>query len=329
MAGGSTPPVPSGGASEGGTANPPSRCSRFQFTPSARCARAVDVASISTKISVATRPRMMPVLANCGPSGSVRSKCSHTLATEWTTNQTPALTPGGLRSRDSARILPSCANRPKRKRFDGRMLPTRRTVPTYALGSVTPTGPASERAVDSPASAKFAAKMRRGVRNRPGPVGRVSRFAVSPGASVMRDFPLFLRPGRGSPSAPGLDGEASLDPVLLAALVVGGVLVTHGRQLPDDPRRRVSVEVRAVGDDLGAPIGRERLDLIPPLVADRAGQVLPVERGLAQHLQQEEIVPPVHLLLQRPAVDSLHDRSFLIDFRYRVGLLDGVKEDHG
>src|SRR5918998_5542769 len=282
MASGSSPPVTSACASESGTANHTSRCRRFQFAPSARCARPVDVASISTKTSVATRPRSIPVLANCGPSGSERSKRSHTLAAEWTTNQTPALTPRGLRSRASARILPSCANRPKRRRFDGRMLPTRRTVPTYALGSVTPTRPASERAVDSPASAKFAARMRRGVRDRP--VGRVSRGAVSPEASVMRDLPLFLGPGRGSPSAPGLDGEAGLDPVLLAALVVGGVLVTHGRQLPDDPRRRVSVEVRAVGDDLGAPIGRERLDLIPPLVADRAGQVLPVERGLAQHL---------------------------------------------
>src|ERR687893_782766 len=272
MAGGSNPPVTSACASESGTANHTSRCSRFQFAPSARCARPVDVASMSTKISVATRPRKMPVLANCCPSGSERSKCSHTLAAEWTTNQTPALTPRGLRSRASARILPSCANRPKRKRFDGRMLPMRRTVPAYALGSVTPTRPASEKAVDSPASAKFAARMRRGVRDRP--VGRVSRGAVSPGASVMRDLPLFLGPGRGSPSAPGLDGEAGLDPVLLAALVVGGVLVTHGRQLPDDPRRGVSVEVRAVGDNLGASVPDQALDLVLPLVADRTGQML-------------------------------------------------------
>src|SRR5918998_1171662 len=248
MAGGSNPPVTSACASESGTANHTSRCSRFQFAPSARCARPVDVASISTKISVATRPRMMPVLANC----------------------------------------------PKRKRFDGRMLPMGRTVPAYALGSVPPTRPGSERAVDSPASAKFAARMRRGVRDRP--VGRVSRFAVSPEASVMRDFPLFLRPGRGSPSPPGLDGEAGLDPVLLAALVVGGVLVTHGRQLPDDPRRSVSIEVRAVGDDLGASVSDQTLDLVPPLVADRTGQMLPSVRCLAQHLQQEEVVPPVHLL---------------------------------
>ena len=58
---------------------------------------------------------------------------------------------------------------------------------------------------------------------------------------------------RSLPSAT-LGGKAGLDPVLLATLVVVGVLVAHGRQLPDGPRRGVSVEVRAVGDDLRAPV---------------------------------------------------------------------------
>ena len=59
---------------------------------------------------------------------------------------------------------------------------------------------------------------------------------------------------------------AGFDPVLFAALVFVGILVTHGRQLTDDPRRGVSVEVRAVGDYFGGFVGQE--------VADRAEERL-------------------------------------------------------
>src|SRR5215210_5092604 len=113
------------------------------------------------------------------------------------------------------------------------------------------------------------------------------------------------RPPR-SPLGPALDREAGLDPVLLAALVVRGVLVACGRQLTDDPRRGVSVEVRAVGDDLGGPVRREPLDLVPALVPDRARQVLPVVRSLAEHLQEHGVVPALHLLLEFIARYGLH-----------------------
>jgi hypothetical protein len=90
----------------------------------------VEVASIRTNTSVATRPSTIPVLANWGPSGAERSKCFQTLAAEWTTNQTPALTPRGLRNLAIAHSLPSCENLPKRRKFDGRTVSTSRTEPT-------------------------------------------------------------------------------------------------------------------------------------------------------------------------------------------------------
>ncbi len=55
-----------------------------------------------------------------------------------------------------------------------------------ALGSVTPTRPASDRTVNSPASATFAATITPGVLDRPGSLEMGSRDAVSLRVSAMR-----------------------------------------------------------------------------------------------------------------------------------------------
>src|SRR5918995_670144 len=60
---------------------------------------------------------------------------------------------------------------------------------------------------------------------------------------------------------------AGVHPVLFAALVLVCVFVTHGHQLTDDPRRGVSVGVRAVGHDLGRLVWHE--DRAPVLEPDR------------------------------------------------------------
>src|ERR671913_946160 len=64
---------------------------------------------------------------------------------------------------------------------------------------------------------------------------------------------------------------AGFHPVLFTALVLEGVFVTHGRQLPDDPRRGVSVEVRAVRHHLGRLICQEVGDHAHVLEPDRTG----------------------------------------------------------
>src|SRR5918993_850646 len=69
--------------------------------------------------------------------------------------------------------------------------------------------------------------------------------------------------------AAALGRVAGFHPVLFAALVLIGVLVTHGRQLTDDPRRGVSVEVRAVGHHLGRLIWQEVGDGVHVLETDR------------------------------------------------------------
>src|ERR687896_617479 len=55
---------------------------------------------------------------------------------------------------------------------------------------------------------------------------------------------------------------AGVHPVLFTALVLQGAFVTHGRQLTDDPRRGVSVEVRAVRYHLGSLMGQEGGDQV-------------------------------------------------------------------
>src|SRR5919106_2237549 len=60
-------------------------------------------------------------------------------------------------------------------------------------------------------------------------------------------------------------------PVLFTALVLQGAFVTHGRQLTDDPRRGVSVEVRAVRYHLGRLICQEVGDHAYVLEPDRTG----------------------------------------------------------
>jgi hypothetical protein len=77
----------------------------------------------------------------------------------------------------------------------------------------------------------------------------------------------------GNPSDAALGGIAGVDPVLLAVLVLVGVLVAHGRQLTDDPRRGVSIEVRAISDDLRAPVGQDLRGEIHVLEPDRTWQV--------------------------------------------------------
>src|SRR5215207_2604885 len=74
-------------------------------------------------------------------------------------------------------------------------------------------------------------------------------------------------------SSAGVCGVSGFDPVLFAALVLVGVLVTHGRQLTDDPRRGVLVEIRAVGDYLGGFVGEEFRDRSRAGEPDGAGQV--------------------------------------------------------
>src|ERR671913_1852945 len=61
---------------------------------------------------------------------------------------------------------------------------------------------------------------------------------------------------------------AGVHPVLFTALVLEGALVPHGRQLTDDPRRGVSVEVRAVRYHLGSLIGQEGGDQVQVLEPD-------------------------------------------------------------
>src|SRR5215218_1540435 len=95
-----------------------------------------------------------------------------------------------------------------------------------------------------------------------------------------------------------LDGVAGLDPVLLATLVLVGILVAHGRQLPDDPRRGVSVEVGAVGDDEGALVWDDLSRGAGVLEPERAWQVPPAVGRFPQRLEQDEVVPAVHLLFE-------------------------------
>jgi hypothetical protein len=64
---------------------------------------------------------------------------------------------------------------------------------------------------------------------------------------------------------------AGVHPVLFAALVLVCVFVTHGRQLTDDPRRGVSVDVRAVSHHFGSLIGQEVWDQVHVLEPDRTG----------------------------------------------------------
>src|SRR5215213_7386372 len=114
-------------------------------------------------------------------------------------------------------------------------------------------------------------------------------------------LPYSLRPTRAA-----FGGVAGFDPVLFAALVLVGVLVTHGRQLTDDPRRGVLVEVRAVGDHLGGFVGQYIRDRIFAGEPDGAGQV-PSRVGLfREHFQQDEIVAAFDLLFQVFAINSLH-----------------------
>ena len=102
------------------------------------------------------------------------------------------------------------------------------------------------------------------------------------------------------------DGVAGFDPVLFATLELVGVLVTHGRQLTDDPRRGVSVEVRAVGDYLGGFVGEKIRDRIRAGEPDGAWQV-PSRVGLfREHFQQDEIVTAFDLLFQVFAINGLH-----------------------
>ena len=62
---------------------------------------------------------------------------------------------------------------------------------------------------------------------------------------------------------------AGVYPVLLTALVLEDVLVTHGHQLTDDPRRGVSIVVRAVSHHLGSLIWQEVGDHAHVLEPDR------------------------------------------------------------
>src|SRR5215208_2619965 len=95
------------------------------------------------------------------------------------------------------------------------------------------------------------------------------------------------------PARSGLGGVAGFDPVLFAALVLVGVFVTHGRQLTDDPRRGVSVEVRTVGDHGGCPVGEKVGDHGPAGEPDRARQVLSRVGLLREYFKQDEIVAAV------------------------------------
>src|SRR5215213_3999293 len=110
-------------------------------------------------------------------------------------------------------------------------------------------------------------------------------------------------------SSAGVCGVSGFDPVLFAALVLVGILVTHGRQLTDDPRRGVSVEVRAVGDYFGGFVGQEVADHDPSREPDRTRQV-PSPVGLCrEHFQQDEVIAVFDLFLQLFATNGLHDVS--------------------
>ena len=100
------------------------------------------------------------------------------------------------------------------------------------------------------------------------------------------------------------------DPVSLAALVLEGVFVAHGRQLTDDARRGVSGKARAVGDNLGGFVRQEVGDGVPALEPDRARQVSPPVGLFREHFQQDEIIAAVDLLFQVFATDGLHDAPF-------------------
>ena len=104
----------------------------------------------------------------------------------------------------------------------------------------------------------------------------------------------------------GLGGVAGFDPVLFAALVLVGVLVTHGRQLTDDPRRGVSVEVRAVGDHLGGFVGEEIWYCMCTGEPNGAGKVSSSVGLLREYFQQDEIVAALDLSLQIFATYCLH-----------------------
>jgi hypothetical protein len=64
---------------------------------------------------------------------------------------------------------------------------------------------------------------------------------------------------------------AGVHTALFTALVLEGAFVTHGRQLPDDPRRGVSIEVRALRHHLGRLICQEVGDHARVLEPDRTG----------------------------------------------------------
>jgi hypothetical protein len=104
-----------------------------------------------------------------------------------------------------------------------------------------------------------------------------------------------------------LDGVAGLDPILLATLVLVGVLVTHGRQLPDDPRRGVSVEVGTVSDDEGLLVRDDLSRGAGVLKPDRARQMPPAVGRFPQRLQQYKVVPPIHLCLELFTGYRLHE----------------------
>ena len=96
-------------------------------------------------------------------------------------------------------------------------------------------------------------------------------------------------------------------PVLFAALVLECVLVTHGRQFTDGPRRGVSVEVRAIGDDLGRLVGKELGDHVHALEPDRTRKMRLVVGRFREYLEQHEIVATVDLRFKLFALYGLHD----------------------
>src|SRR5215208_4380763 len=108
------------------------------------------------------------------------------------------------------------------------------------------------------------------------------------------------------PARSGLGGVAGFDPVLFAALELVGVLVTHGRQLTDDPRRGMSVEVRAVGDHLGGFVGEEIRYCMCTGEPNGAGKVCSRVGLFREYFQQDEIVAALDLSLQIFATYCLH-----------------------
>ena len=77
----STPLASRPWASDNGTVNHTSRCSRFQLAPKTGFARSEDLASVATNTSVVRRSRTKVILVNCGSNGSDRSKNYRTLTT--------------------------------------------------------------------------------------------------------------------------------------------------------------------------------------------------------------------------------------------------------